>query len=330
MGNRHVPLPAQIVLALLAAAVLSSPARAEDKPAAPKEPAAQGSLPDVLIQAEENQSVKRDKPALSLNLKEEEPLESMLKTEQEIRLRLPSEVARSTPSVSGASDSPYVAAPSSNLIYLLWKGEPAKVFSPAKELAEVYKERDGKKAAAKAGWELVIADAAGGVFRRFSGAGLPPERLVFDGKGDDGRWLKVGQVYTSVLTYKDAEGRAHTAMGRSFSLQGLAIQKPDGFAIDLDPQAVFEPDAATLRPSERGLRLLREAAQIIQRYHPGLTLDVSAYVSRGEAGAAEQGARACAAELSRLLALGPKAIASRGSAGTADLDRRVEVHVLNR
>lgn len=308
------------LLIVLAGAAWASEEKAADK----------GAVPDVVIQAEHDQTVKRDKPLLEMNLKDEAPLEGLLKTEEDIQRRLPSEVARSTPSVAALSNSPYVAAPSTNLIYLLWKGEPVRVFSPAKDLAEIYKDRDAKAAATKARWDLVIADAAGGVFRKFSAAGLPAEKVVFDGKGDDGRWLKVGQVYTSVLTYTDAESRVHTVMGRSFSLQGLAVQRDDGFAIDLDPQSLFEADAAPLKPSEHGLKLLREAAQLIQRYHPGLSLDVSAHFSRAEPAAAQQGAEACAKEIARLLALGPKAVAARGAAGTADLERRVEIHVLNR
>ncbi|MEE8424658.1 MAG: hypothetical protein V3S11_02455, partial [Elusimicrobiota bacterium] len=259
MGHHHVPLQTKVVgLALL----LAVPAFG-----------ASGSLPDVLIQADEKRPVSREKPPLAMEVKEEGPLDEVLKTEEELYRRIPAEVAESTKFTTGIWKSPHVAIPSSNWIVLAWKGEPAHVFYPAKDLEEIYKPGSGRsisKAAKKkkkkkkrrkkdrkrravpppekerreveAGWDFVVVDAAGRVFRKFTGEGDPPESLEFDGRSDEGKWLKVGQVYQGVLTYRDPNGRSHTAMGQPFALAGLSLQKSNGYVISLAAQTMFAED----------------------------------------------------------------------------------------
>src|SRR5262245_18569256 len=115
MGNHHLPIPIKIALALLLAAKLGlRPALAAgDK----------GSLPDILIQAEEKQVIQRNKPPLGLQVKEEAPSQSLLQTDDEVRLKMPTEVTRLTRFVTNTWVSPHTALPTSNYIVLAGKGE---------------------------------------------------------------------------------------------------------------------------------------------------------------------------------------------------------------
>lgn len=288
----------------------------------------QGVLPDVLIQAEEKRPVAREKPPLEIAVKEDAPLESALKTEDEVRLRIPSEVAQSTAFVPGVSNSPLVAVPSTNWILLPWKGEIARTFKPLKDLAAVHPEsvKDGKGGR----WELIVADSSGKVFRKFAGEGLPPATLDFDGKSDGGAWLRAGQAYTPVLTYIDSNRRSRTAVGKPFALAGLALQDAGGTVISLATRLLFSKEPGSPVLSRQGSLLLREAAQLVQRHYPGLNLQVAVYHSRKDTAWVQAAAQACAAELARRLLLKGDAVAVKAAAGASDLDERVDVVVLHR
>lgn len=296
--------------------------------AAPGFAADQGVLPDVLIQAEEKRPVAREKPPLELKVKEDGPLESALKTEDEVRFRIPSEVAKSTAFAPGVSNSPLVAVPSSNWILLPWKGEIARTFKPLKDLAAVHPEavKDGKGGS----WALIVADSGGKVFRKFAGEGLPPAALDFDGKSDGGAWLRAGQAYTPVLTYIDSAKRSRTAVGKPFALAGLGLQEAGGTVISLATRLLFSREAGTPVLSKQGSLLIREAAQLVQRHYPGLNIQVAVYHSRKDPAWVQSAAQACAGELARRLLLKGDAVAVKASAGASDLDERVDVVVLNR
>jgi hypothetical protein len=314
MGNHHVPLQAQVTALLLLATAASA--------------ATQGVLPDVLIQAEEKRPVAREKPPLELSVKEDAPLEAALKPEDDVRFRIPAEVAQSTAYSPGVSNSPLVAVPSSNWILLPWKGELARTFRPLKDLTAVSPQaaKDGKGGR----WELVVADSGGKVFRKFAGEGLPPERLDFDGKSDGGDWVRAGQAYTPVLTYVDPRGRSRTAVGKPFALAGLSLQDAGGTVISLATRLLFSKDAGGPALSKDGATFLREAAQIVQRHYPGLGLQVTVYHSRKDPAWVQAAAKLCAADLAKRLLLKPDAVAVKAVAGSSDLDERVDLIVRHR
>lgn len=303
---------------LLLPFLLVSAARAAD----------QGVLPDVLIQAEEKRPVGREKPPLEIEVKEDDPLESALKTEDEVRFRIPSEVAKSTAFVPGVSNSPLVAVPSTNWILLPWKGELARTFKPLKDLTAVHPQaaKDGKGGK----WDLIVADSGGKVFRKFSGEGLPPAALDFDGKSDRGEWVRAGQAYTPVLTYVDSAGRSRTAVGKPFALAGLSLQDAGGTVISLASRLLFVKESGSPALSAQGALLLREAAQLVQRHYPGLGLQVAVYHSRKDPAWVQSAAKACSAELSKRLLLKPDAVGVKAAPGSSDLDERVDLVVLHR
>lgn len=321
MGNHHVPVPAQVSAFLAAALALAAPAGAA---------VASGALPDVLIQAEERRPVSGEKPDLELQLKDEAALEEVLKTEEELRRKIPTEVAEAARFVPSLAESPFAAAPAGRSVVLAWKGEPARVFFPLEELSKVHKEAAKGRKGDAARWEWVVADGAGAVFRRYSGEGLPPERLEFDGHGDGGGWLRVGQAYTGVLHFTGADGRSRTAVARPFALAGLAVAGAQGgHVLTLASKALFGGERLRPKLTPEGKALLEEAAVAIQRYHAGLSLEVHAYLG-AETAAAREAAAACAEALRGRLILAKGAVEASAHAGASDLEERVEIRVLNR
>lgn len=318
MGNHHFPLQIKVAMTLIVGSSLLSSVRA-----------GQGAMPDVLIEAEEKRPVTREKPAFRPEVKEDAPLENDLQVEDDVRMRVPAEVAQSTSFVPSSANSAQVAAPASLGIYLAWGQEPARVFFPSKDLEAIYP-NDSREDRAKGRWEFLVIDSGGRSFKKFSGQGLPPERLEFDGKSDEGKYVKVGQAYTALLTYYDAARRAHTSMGKPFALAGLGVKTANGAVISLASRALFDPQSGSAKLSGQGKGLLREAAQLIQRHHPGLGLEVAARLSRPDAGWAQDAAQLCAKDLSKRLLISSGLVGAKGYPSTADLDERVDVLVANR
>lgn len=325
MGNHHFPIPSQMTRILVSSVLLIANAlspliAAEEK----------GALPDILIQAEQKRPIQRTKPPMEFPVKEEESVESLLKTEDEFRLRMPSEVSENTRFVTNVWNSPYVTLPLSNYIVLAWKGEPAHVFQPLAALSKVYVEKNLKEAKDKARWELLVIDSAGKEFRKFADKGLPPDTLPFDGKSNEGAWMRVGLAYTAVLNYTDTEQHVHTALGRPFALAGLAVQLPNkNKLISLAAKPLFDTDKGPEQLSERGTIVLQEAAQLIARYDLGVGLALSANLSKPDPALAKSAVETCAKELSRELLLAPGSIKTQGNSGTPDLEERVDIAIGN-
>ncbi len=326
MGFDHIPIPSQLRRTLLAT-VLAAPAFGVEAPQEKKE----GALPDVLIEAEHKRPVRRQKPPLDLSLKEDAPLESVLKTEEEAKTRLPMEIAQSTAYAPGVSDSGALLLPSSHWIVSTWDKEPVRVFYPMQELLKVFAPAS-KEDRSKSKWRLIVVDGAGKAFKGFEGPGLPPERLEFEGKGDNGDWVRPGQAYTGVLTFQDGAGRSHTAMGKPFAILGLGLLAPSGQPLlSLAARGLFQ-DKGMEAPklSEHGRQLLLEAAGIVARRHPGLGLEVAARLSRGESAQVQAAADLCAGFLAKSLLRPAAAVAAKSYPATSDLEERVEILILNR
>ena len=127
MGHHYFPVSFKVAfLFLLWAGLGGKSAKAEDK----------GKLPDIVIQAEEKQIIQRTKPPMGLQVKEAAPVESLIQTEDEVRLKIPTEVAKSMQFVTRTWNSQHMALPSSNYILLAWKGEPVHIFHPSTELSK--------------------------------------------------------------------------------------------------------------------------------------------------------------------------------------------------
>lgn len=279
-------------------------------------------MPDVVIQGEAKKSVGREKPALDLPVKHDQPLEADVESDDGVRSRVPADLSRTAALTPGISESPLVAAPSSNWIVSPWRGEAVRVLFPKKELQAV-----GVKFAKDGKWDLIIADSQGKAFRKYSGVGEAPERVEFDGKGDDAEWLAVGHAYTPVLTYKDSGGRVRTAMGRPFALAGLSFDAPK--SVRLSPRALFTGGASP-ELTDAGKAMLREATLLLARRQPGLPIELGVYLVRGDAAWVKAAGDACAKEIARTLLVKPESIAVKQAPGTQDLKERIELLALAR
>jgi flagellar hook assembly protein FlgD/outer membrane protein OmpA-like peptidoglycan-associated protein len=62
-------------------------------------------------------------------------------------------------------------------------------------------------AAPLASWSLQVLDPRGKPFRQFTGTGMPPARLVWDGKSDAGDYVESGEEYQLLFQVTDSAGR---------------------------------------------------------------------------------------------------------------------------
>ncbi len=339
MGIRHFQVQAQMTaraaafhglllpsLALCCLPLLARDARAQ---------AAQGALPDVTIEAKEKKIIDRNKPAFEMSLKENSPLKPFLKVGKDVRYRLPDEIVRSMRYTTGLSTSPYALAPSTHWIFWAWKNEPARTFHPLRDLAQAYggknPPRETGSRGAKPSWEFDVVDSAGSVFRKYSGEGLPPEEIAFDGRSSEGKWIDVGQSYSGVVNYWDSAGRPHTAAGSPFAVAGMGLKDSSGFILKLALRPMFDRgNQASPKLSKFGRGLLREAAGIIQRFYPGYNFEVGAYSLDSDPRTVGDFSRLCAKALASRLLVPSEKVLARSFPGTPDLKERIEILVLNR
>lgn len=72
-------------------------------------------------------------------------------------------------------------------------------------------------------WEIQILDGRGNVFRSIKGKGSLPEKVNWDGKGDDGESvLKVGDIYGFKLSLRFKDGTKETRLGSPIDLNGVS------------------------------------------------------------------------------------------------------------
>lgn len=256
-----------LIFFLLAAASFAADSSGESE-------SKQGALPEVLIEAEHNKPLSLEKPPLDFQVEENEPVETLLqKTDRSLMDKLPTEIIQSNAFKPEVSVSSKVVVPIEDWIVRPWKGEPAHIFHLQKILSQIHAFKDNRSERKKSSWELEVADNEGKAFRRFSGRGLVPKKLFFDGRSDEGKWLQVGEVYMGVLRLSDSGGHIHTAYSQPFKLAGLSVKESHGFRIALDERVLFSSSTARPRLSSFGRELLSEAAQLVERYYPGFSLE---------------------------------------------------------
>jgi opacity protein-like surface antigen len=92
------------------------------------------------------------------------------------------------------------------------------VFSPIGAQSVTRFDLEARTKADAVGWSLDIVDKSDQVVRKFSGAGLPPAHVMWDGKNESGMPLADG-IYSYQLVVTDAEGR--TTAGRKRTVEIL-------------------------------------------------------------------------------------------------------------
>jgi len=105
------------------------------------------------------------------------------------------------------------------------------VFSPIGAHSVTRFDLEARTKADATSWSLDIVDKSGQTIRRFSGAGLPPAHVMWDGKNETGMPLADG-VYTYQLVVIDAEGRKVVGRKRSVEITTAGPQGDVPIIID--------------------------------------------------------------------------------------------------
>ncbi len=131
-------------------------------------------------------------------------------------------------------------------------------------------------------WELEIHDRMGNVFRRFSGTGAPPARIVWDGSSDSDLTVMSAEDYTAVFTVTDTDGQVSEAT-TTITTDILVMRDGDKLRIII-PSIQFMPyssDLFRVEPPrfEQNLETLRRLATILNRF-PDRTITIEGHAAR--------------------------------------------------
>lgn len=117
------------------------------------------------------------------------------------------------------------------------------------------------------GWKMEIRDKKGALFRSFSGDGLPPTPLVWDGTDGLGRFVDSGSSYYFWPFAKDSLGN----WGKGEPNALIVLLKELHF--DIASDALFEPGKADVRIS--AYHQLTDVKDLILKYHQaGTVVDI--------------------------------------------------------
>ncbi|RKZ16196.1 hypothetical protein DRQ50_06535 [bacterium] len=137
---------------------------------------------------------------------------------------------------------------------------PVATFYPAEP--EGHKVRD---------WTLAVTDFRGSPFRTFTGGGNPPDRLDWDGIGDNGEMLQVGYPYSYVFTMTDKGTNTYNHAGISFRVPALDFRRDGDRVLEIAGGQLFIRNETELTPG--GEDWLTRASDEI-RQHPWSPLRV--------------------------------------------------------
>jgi hypothetical protein len=177
-------------------------------------------------------------------------------------------------------------------------------------------------------WNLTIADEEGRVFHHYEGSKDPPEELLWDGRNDQGEWIKAGRSYSAVYTFTDESGSPHTSVGKPLLFKGIVHQEDTGLHITLDSSVLFgTTKTGTELSAGAGADLLRSAADIIKRRYSGIPVAVRVFANTKELADA-QSAAVQSVLIAQLMTMSKNVGAEGARAGFSD--QRVEIVLLNR
>lgn len=321
MGGGDVPVQAGMKrvalmgLALVVASVVVAEERKEER---------KGEIPEVTIRAEQKEKLKSEKPALNLPMDEIRELKFWLETTTAVFRQEPAAWKARPPHLPRVLSSPLAVVPATSR----FSRDPVAVFHPLSELMSVVSSPRGEETSR---WRYEVADSAGQRFRAWTGGGLPPKEVIFDGRSDDGVMLRPGLAYAPVLTYMDGRG-TFTVVGQPLKVEGIRHQEPDALYLRLDPRVLWETSIGQMGEAlpaltPAGLELLQEAADWVKRLYHRYPFELRVHLPRPEA--AQAAAKTLRDHLANLLRKVPEDIPATGSASPAS-EARVEICVKNR
>lgn len=114
-------------------------------------------------------------------------------------------------------------------------------------------------------WSLTVTDFRGSPFKTFTGGHDIPDRLAWDGVGDDGGILQVGYPYSYVFTQTDKGTNTYNHAGSSFRVPALDYRRDGNRVLEMAGGEIFTRQESNL--TEPGRRWLTRSTDEIRR-HP--------------------------------------------------------------
>jgi len=299
------------------------PDKSSDGPKAPT-PAQQGSLPEVIIKGGEKSSVRSEKPLLDMQVDLDDPALPTMEVEEDLLNRQPESLRNPRAGFSESLANQNTILPAR----IRLAKDPVKVFYPLREIMAISPSLSQEIGT---GWEMAVTDTEGHSLRKFSGKGLPPAQVAWNGRSERAEIINVGKSYSTVITYRDTRGQIRNFVGEPFSFDGVIHQESKGLIISLSIPAVFEPKKGFVEEEvigDSGTDLLQESADWIKRYFFTYPIRVECYSK--DANQATSRAQGIAKSLGAMLLLPRGEISANGAAISNVNFERIDIVIANR
>lgn len=107
-------------------------------------------------------------------------------------------------------------------------------------------------------WRLVILDPKGKVFKEIEGEGAPPQKVDWNGKGQNGKLLEGGEIYQYQMQVRHPDGTADASSKRLFG-----VNKTSAISLNLMGSA-FETGSAEI--NEKTMAILHQLGETLKKY----------------------------------------------------------------
>lgn len=285
--------------------------------------ASEGQLPEVIIKGGGKTGVASEKPILQIEMNPDEAVLPNMEIEENLLKRQPESLRNPRAGFSESLSNKRVVSPARMRI----AKDPVKIFYPLREIMAISPSLSQEIGT---GWELAVTDSDGRPFRKFSGRGLPPGHLSWNGRSDRGEIIGVGKTYSTVINYKDTRGQGRNYVGEPFAFDGVFHQETKGLVISLSLSALFELKKGSVESEtigESGTNLIDETADWIKRYYFTYPIKVECYSN--DSNLALSRAQAAAKVLSSMLLFPRGDIPANGT--TAEIgSERIDIIIVNR
>jgi hypothetical protein len=113
-------------------------------------------------------------------------------------------------------------------------------------------------------WQLNITAGDGSLFRSIEGEGTPPERIAWDGRGDNGEPLVAGRNYAFSFTAVDRAGNKRTFPGQTFAVPAFYMREGHTTRIGVASSQLFLENGLGLNSQAQAYA--REVADLIRQF----------------------------------------------------------------
>ncbi|HVA66517.1 MAG TPA: hypothetical protein VNK24_06285 [Elusimicrobiota bacterium] len=278
-------------MAAAALLVMAAGARAQDSGTAAAVSASSGVLQNVVIKGNEQQKPSLAKPPLTLQADPYAAIQKSLKPDESMLLTDSPQIQSWNQARPDMLHAQGLIAPWNDVL----KELPAIVIPARADLTATIAQSNAGKKARGWSWSLDIVDEQGKSIRSFGDRGIPPNNLIWDGRGMDGSWIEAGHSY-SLLYHWTNGAKILTAVGRTIEFPGVVHPDADGYSVSLDFSQLFGDQGQDDALADSGKPLLSAAADWFRRASYGKSAAISVY--GGDAAQAQALRAALAADIS--------------------------------